>query len=232
MVFVVTILYSIIMRAIQSNLESICVFGKLCRGLAIVHLTLDIVPGHYLDVVEDQIIQGFGPTAAKSKIGYLLSGPIVRQTPIAQRHYSPKPRHHETRRTRPRKVLEPRSNRYTAQWNGLKRKEITPRIPRFLNPLCKWPLKRKAALVIRPSTTSLQSSNSQRTHPIHHLTISLRIWETENLRTNHRWTRTTQIYRKSPWSRNDQRPLLLPSTSCGPKGLFHYPSAYRFRLQL
>ena len=32
---------------------------------------------HYWDIVENDIIRGPGPTAAKSKIGYLLSGPIT-----------------------------------------------------------------------------------------------------------------------------------------------------------
>ena len=30
----------------------------------------------YWDVVENQIVQGDGPTAVKSKLGYLLSGPM------------------------------------------------------------------------------------------------------------------------------------------------------------
>ena len=40
-------------------------------------ITLLIGADHYWDVVEDNIIRGSGPTAAKSKIGYLLSGPTV-----------------------------------------------------------------------------------------------------------------------------------------------------------
>ena len=40
-------------------------------------ITLLIGADHYWDVVEDKIIRGAGPTAAKSKVGYLLSGPIV-----------------------------------------------------------------------------------------------------------------------------------------------------------
>ena len=31
---------------------------------------------HYWDIVENEVIKGPGPTAAKSKIGYLLSGPL------------------------------------------------------------------------------------------------------------------------------------------------------------
>ena len=42
-------------------------------------ITLSLLIGadHYWDVVEDKIIRGDGPTAVKSKIGYLLSGPIT-----------------------------------------------------------------------------------------------------------------------------------------------------------
>ena len=40
--------------------------------------TVDILVGadHYWDIVENEVIKGPGPTAAKSKIGYLLSGPL------------------------------------------------------------------------------------------------------------------------------------------------------------
>ena len=40
--------------------------------------TVDILIGadHYWDIVENEVIKGPGPTAAKSKIGYLLSGPL------------------------------------------------------------------------------------------------------------------------------------------------------------
>jgi hypothetical protein len=38
-------------------------------------MSLLIGADHYWDVVEDKIVRGSGPTAAKSKIGYLLSGP-------------------------------------------------------------------------------------------------------------------------------------------------------------
>ena len=56
------------------------------KGLKLAHpvtndeqftITLLIGADHYWDIVEDKIIRGSGPTAAKSKIGYLLSGPIV-----------------------------------------------------------------------------------------------------------------------------------------------------------
>ena len=56
------------------------------KGLKLAHpvtsdeqfiITLLIGADHYWDVVEDNIIRGSGPTAAKSKIGYLLSGPTL-----------------------------------------------------------------------------------------------------------------------------------------------------------
>ena len=39
--------------------------------------TVDILVSadHYWDIVENKVIKGPGPTAAKSKIGYILSGP-------------------------------------------------------------------------------------------------------------------------------------------------------------
>ena len=55
------------------------------KGLTLAHpsvddspFTVDILIGadHYWDVVENKIVKGPGPTAAKSKIGYLLSGPL------------------------------------------------------------------------------------------------------------------------------------------------------------
>ena len=36
---------------------------------------------HYWDIVEDDIIRSLGPTAAKSKIDYLLSGPVLNPSP-------------------------------------------------------------------------------------------------------------------------------------------------------
>ena len=40
--------------------------------------TVDILIGadHYWNIVENEVVKGPGPTAAKSKIGYLLSGPL------------------------------------------------------------------------------------------------------------------------------------------------------------
>ena len=40
-------------------------------------ISLLIGADHYWDIVEDKIVRGSGPTAAKSKIGYLLSGPTT-----------------------------------------------------------------------------------------------------------------------------------------------------------
>lgn len=39
---------------------------------------------HYWDIVEDKIIRGAGPTAAKLKIGYLLSGPTATRRPTLE----------------------------------------------------------------------------------------------------------------------------------------------------
>lgn len=40
----------------------------------------------YWDIVEDHVIRGNGPTAVKSKIGYLLSGPVHAQNSDATEH--------------------------------------------------------------------------------------------------------------------------------------------------
>ena len=40
-------------------------------------VTLLIGADHYWKVVEDHVVRGPGPTAVKSKLGYLLSGPLV-----------------------------------------------------------------------------------------------------------------------------------------------------------
>ena len=39
---------------------------------------------HYWQVVEDHIIRGNGPTAMKSKLGYLLSGPLITEKQTEQ----------------------------------------------------------------------------------------------------------------------------------------------------
>ena len=50
--------------------------------------TISILIGadHYWDVVQDKIIRGAGPTAAKSKIGYLLYGPTTIHTPTLEQN--------------------------------------------------------------------------------------------------------------------------------------------------
>jgi len=45
------------------------------------HISLLMGANHYRDVVEDHIIRGNGPTAKRSKLGYLLSGPMSSATP-------------------------------------------------------------------------------------------------------------------------------------------------------
>ena len=40
------------------------------------HIPLLIGADHYWDIIEDEVIRGKGPTAVKSRIGYLLSGPV------------------------------------------------------------------------------------------------------------------------------------------------------------
>lgn len=54
------------------------------RGLKLAHtmteqdsfdISLLVGADHYWDIIEDHIVRGNGPTAVKSKIGYLLSGP-------------------------------------------------------------------------------------------------------------------------------------------------------------
>ncbi|XP_053402668.1 uncharacterized protein LOC128557990 [Mercenaria mercenaria] len=56
------------------------------QGLKLAHTVTDDSPfsismligaDFYWDVIEDHIIRGNGPTAVKSKVGYLLSGPII-----------------------------------------------------------------------------------------------------------------------------------------------------------
>ena len=36
---------------------------------------------HYWKIVEDYIVRGDGPTAVQSKLGYLLSGPLIHSAP-------------------------------------------------------------------------------------------------------------------------------------------------------
>ena len=41
------------------------------------NISLLIGADHYWDIVKDHIVRGDGPTATSSKIGYLLSGPVL-----------------------------------------------------------------------------------------------------------------------------------------------------------
>ena len=65
------------------------------RGLKLAHpgngdytftISMLIVVDFYWDIVEDHIVRGNGPTAVKSKIGYLLSGPVHTQQSRAIDH--------------------------------------------------------------------------------------------------------------------------------------------------
>ena len=44
-------------------------------------ISLLIGVDHYWKIVEDHIVRGDGPTAVQSKLGYLLSGPLVHSAP-------------------------------------------------------------------------------------------------------------------------------------------------------
>ena len=43
-------------------------------------ITLLIGADHYWEIVEDHVIRSNGPTAVGSKLGYLLSGPLLEHT--------------------------------------------------------------------------------------------------------------------------------------------------------
>ena len=58
---------------------------KYLKGLELAHpetqdgefeFSLQIGADHYWRIVQNHVVRGNGPTAVKSKIGYLLSGPI------------------------------------------------------------------------------------------------------------------------------------------------------------
>ena len=49
-------------------------------------ISLLIGVDHYWDIIEDVIIRGDGPTAVKSKLGYLLSGPLTAIQPTTILH--------------------------------------------------------------------------------------------------------------------------------------------------
>ena len=51
------------------------------------HISLLVGADYYWSIVENHIIRGEGPTAVKSKIGYLLSGPF---------HSTPRYKHQQT----------------------------------------------------------------------------------------------------------------------------------------
>ena len=85
------------------------------KGLKLAHpvtsndqftITLLIGADHYWDVVEDKIIRGAGPTAAKSKIGYLFSGPIVTHSSTLELNATVLKAIVATRRRNTRTVLE------------------------------------------------------------------------------------------------------------------------------
>ncbi|XP_053380934.1 uncharacterized protein LOC123562061 [Mercenaria mercenaria] len=70
---------------ISTSLHNTASHLPYLRGLNLAHpvsgdevFTISLLIGadHYWDVIEDHIIRGCGPTAVKSKIGYLLSGPV------------------------------------------------------------------------------------------------------------------------------------------------------------
>ena len=45
-------------------------------------ISLLVGADQYWDIIEDQVIRGNGPTAMKSKVGYLLSGPLKTDQPV------------------------------------------------------------------------------------------------------------------------------------------------------
>ncbi|XP_063408992.1 uncharacterized protein LOC134692470 [Mytilus trossulus] len=69
---------------LQNHIRNIDTQNGYLRGLKLAHtmtqqdsfdISLLVGADHYWDIVEDHIVRGNGPTAVKSKIGYLLSGP-------------------------------------------------------------------------------------------------------------------------------------------------------------
>ena len=80
-VLIVPTIPSPLQNAVQSQLTQL----PYLQGLTLAHpvtsenefeLSLLIGANHYWDVIEDHIIRGNGPTAMKSKLGYVLSGPL------------------------------------------------------------------------------------------------------------------------------------------------------------
>ncbi|XP_063427126.1 uncharacterized protein LOC134710669 [Mytilus trossulus] len=69
---------------LQNQTSNIDTEYEYLRGLKLAHTTTEqdsfqisllVGADHYRDIVEDHVVRGNGPTAVKSKIGYLLSGP-------------------------------------------------------------------------------------------------------------------------------------------------------------
>ena len=66
------------------HLQGICLAHPVIGSATSFEISLLIGADHYWDIVEDHIIRGNGPTAMKSKVGYLLSGPLSQsKTPTA-----------------------------------------------------------------------------------------------------------------------------------------------------
>ena len=72
---------------LHSNRSQIDHRYEYLRGLKLAHpvcqddafeISLLVGADYYWDIIEDHIVRGNGPTAVKSKIGYLLSGPVDR----------------------------------------------------------------------------------------------------------------------------------------------------------
>ena len=71
-------------KAVLSDVKTAFTFTPALKGLSLAQnvddspFTVDILIGadHYWDIVENEVVKGPGPTAAKSKIGYLLSAPL------------------------------------------------------------------------------------------------------------------------------------------------------------
>ena len=80
-VLIVPTIAAPLQNAVQSQLTQL----PYLQGLTLAHpvtsekefeLSLLIGADHYWDIIEDHIIRGNGPTAMKSKLGYVLSGPL------------------------------------------------------------------------------------------------------------------------------------------------------------
>lgn len=56
------------------------------NGSSMFNISLLIGADNYWDVVENEIIRGDGPTAVKSKIGFLMSESVTKRTPNTPNH--------------------------------------------------------------------------------------------------------------------------------------------------